>query len=102
MLALRPNCENCGIELLPHSTDAMICSYECTFCKNCVDQILNNVCPNCGGGFCSRPVRPSNNWKNNNCLKNDPASEKIVLKPVSKEQHDTFSSHIKNIAPEKR
>jgi hypothetical protein len=59
MLQIKPVCENCG-KLLPFdSNEAMICSFECTFCKECVDHILLNVCPNCGGGFEKRPVRPA-------------------------------------------
>src|SRR5262245_35907365 len=58
MLELRPTCENCGKLLLPNSTEAMICTYECTFCRDCVENVLSNVCPNCGGGFERRPVRP--------------------------------------------
>jgi len=37
----------------------MICSFECTFCRDCVNGRLDNVCPNCGGGFTLRPVRPA-------------------------------------------
>ena len=58
MLELRPVCEHCGRSLAANSEDAMICSFECTFCKECVEQILQNVCPNCGGEFSRRPVRP--------------------------------------------
>ena len=58
MLEIRPVCENCGKDLPPGSTEAMICSFECTFCADCVHMILQNVCPNCGGGFEKRPVRP--------------------------------------------
>lgn len=58
MLELRPCCENCGKNLPNESVEAMICTYECTFCKDCVDNILENVCPNCGGGFERRPTRP--------------------------------------------
>jgi hypothetical protein len=58
MLELRPICENCGKNLPNGSSDAMICSFECTFCKDCVENILHNVCPNCGGGMEKRPVRP--------------------------------------------
>jgi hypothetical protein len=58
MLELRPICENCGKSLPNESNDAMICSFECTFCKDCVDNILHNVCPNCGGGMEKRPIRP--------------------------------------------
>ena len=59
MLELRTNCENCNKELHHDSKDAMICSFECTFCVNCVENILQNTCPNCGGEFQKRPTRPS-------------------------------------------
>jgi uncharacterized protein len=58
MLELRPNCEYCDKELPPAAADARICTYECTFCAECVDRHLHNVCPNCGGGFQPRPIRP--------------------------------------------
>jgi hypothetical protein len=58
MLRLRPNCECCDHDLPPDSADARICSYECTFCADCVDQRLGGACPNCGGGFSPRPIRP--------------------------------------------
>ena len=74
MLELRPTCENCNVALPPGSTDARICSYECTFCASCVDQVLGNICPNCGGGFVPRPIRPARNWKGDNFLGKDPAS----------------------------
>jgi uncharacterized protein len=48
-LQLRPNCEYCDKDLPPNSTEARICSYECTFCADCVEKKLQNVCPNCGG-----------------------------------------------------
>ena len=79
MLELRPTCENCNKALPPDATDARICSYECTFCAACVDGVLGNVCPNCGGGFAERPVRPAKNWKGDNYLGKDPASAYIQL-----------------------
>ena len=57
MLEMRPNCERCGRDLLPTSTEAFICSYECTFCSDCASTELNHVCPNCGGNLERRPVR---------------------------------------------
>ncbi len=102
MLALRPNCEHCALELPPNSTDAMICSFECTFCKACVDKILHNVCPNCGGGFVPRPVRPENNWRDGNTLGNFPASTKRVYKRVDLDEHAHFAAEIMHIAPECR
>lgn len=57
MLEMRSVCEHCH-KALPHdATDARICSYECTFCANCVSQVLQGVCPNCGGGLEARPIR---------------------------------------------
>src|SRR5256885_17048086 len=60
-LQLRPNCEYCDKDLPPSAKDARICSYECTFCADCVETKLGNVCPNCGGGFAPRPIRPPRN-----------------------------------------
>ena len=59
MLELRPNCECCDKDLPPDSGEAMICTFECTFCRSCVETRLQGVCPNCGGGFQSRPIRPA-------------------------------------------
>jgi hypothetical protein len=58
MLKLKPNCECCDRDLPPDSPDARICSFECTFCVNCAEQTLKDVCPNCGGSFSPRPIRP--------------------------------------------
>ena len=101
MLLLRPTCEHCNKNLAADSTEAMICSYECTFCKSCVE-LLSNVCPNCGGGFCPRPIRPSSNLKNSNYLGNNPASSKIIHKPVNLDEHCLYSAPIKVISPENR
>jgi hypothetical protein len=102
MLELRPTCEHCNKSLPPDATDARICSYECTFCADCVNQLLENVCPNCGGGFVPRPVRPSRNWKSNNYLGNNPARTAITHRPVDPEAHARFSAEIKDIPPEAR
>jgi hypothetical protein len=102
MLELRPTCENCNTVLLPDSLEARICSYECTFCAQCVDGVLGNVCPNCGGGFVPRPIRPSKNWKNDNFLGKDPASTKIRHRPVDLEAHAQFAGNLRPIPPEKR
>ena len=59
MLALRPDCERCGRDLPPDSDQARICTFECTFCGPCVDGPLVGVCPNCGGDFQPRPIRPA-------------------------------------------
>jgi uncharacterized protein len=59
MLELRPDCEHCGRDLPPASAEAWICSFECTFCAPCVDGPLAGICPNCGGNFEPRPIRPA-------------------------------------------
>jgi hypothetical protein len=59
MLELRPHCECCGKDLAPDADDAMICSFECTFCAACAAQRLDHACPNCGGGLERRPQRPA-------------------------------------------
>ena len=60
MLQLRPNCECCDRDLPPASREAMICTFECTFCRDCVETRLHGKCPNCGGDFQPRPHRPEN------------------------------------------
>lgn len=75
MLALRPNCECCDKDLPPESREAMICTFECTFCVDCVEAVLGGACPNCGGEFTPRPVRPVA------LLAKYPASTERVLKP---------------------
>ena len=102
MLELRPTCENCNKPLPPASTEARICSYECTFCADCAERVLFNVCPNCGGGFTPRPVRPARNWKGNNYLGADPASTTVKLRPVDSAAHAAFAAEIRMIAPEQR
>ena len=102
MLELRPTCEHCNKALPPASLDARICSYECTFCASCVDNVLENVCPNCGGGFVHRPIRPATNRKGGNFLGTDPAKTEVKHRPVDAELHARFAATIKAIPPEQR
>jgi uncharacterized protein len=102
MLDLRPTCENCNKALPPHSLEARICTFECTFCAACVDEILGNVCPNCGGGFEPRPVRPSKKWKDPNHLAKFPASTRVEHKPVDPAAHAAFAAAIKTVPPADR
>jgi uncharacterized protein len=102
MLELRPSCENCNAPLAPSSTEARICTFECTFCKKCVDNVLRNVCPNCGGGFSARPIRPVKNWKGHLCLSQYPPSVTVKHRPVDPLAHAAFAESIKVIPPEKR
>lgn len=76
MLELRPGCECCDRDLPPDSVDARICTYECTFCRDCAESRLGGTCPNCGGDLVQRPRRPAGK------LAKDPASTVRVLKPA--------------------
>lgn len=102
MLELRPTCEHCNRALPPETAEAWICSYECTFCGDCVENVLQNVCPNCGGGFMPRPVRPARNWKDGNYLGKDPASTKVRHRPVDRDRHAEFAAALRGIPPERR
>ena len=75
MLLLKPGCEYCDIDLPPDSRDAMICSFECTFCRSCAEGVLEDRCPNCGGELLRRPIRPAAK------LAKFPASRERVFKP---------------------
>lgn len=75
MLDLRPGCECCDRDLPPDSPDARICTYECTWCADCVDLCLGGSCPNCGGNLVPRPIRPAA------LLAKAPASTERVFQP---------------------
>ncbi|MCZ2497569.1 DUF1272 domain-containing protein [Xylophilus sp. Kf1] len=75
MLEMRPGCECCDRDLPPDSADARICSFECTFCRDCTDGRLAGVCPNCGGALLQRPARPADR------LAGHPASATRVWRP---------------------
>lgn len=74
MLELRPNCECCNKDLPPEGSDAMICSFECTFCWDCAEKTLGGRCPNCGGELVARPIRAADK------LEKYPASTVRVVK----------------------
>ena len=75
MLQMRPSCECCDADLGSESTDAWICSFECTFCTECVETKLKGVCPSCGGSFSKRPTRAAR------LLAKNPASTERIHKP---------------------
>ncbi|MBS1270676.1 MAG: hypothetical protein MAG794_01638 [Gammaproteobacteria bacterium] len=74
MLELRPNCEVCDRDLPPDSNEAVICTFECTFCRPCARNVLSDRCPKCGGNLVPRPIRPVQ------LLKKYPTSSERVLK----------------------
>ncbi len=102
MLELRPTCEHCNRALPPNSTVARICSFECTFCVECAEGLLANVCPNCGGGFSARPIRPVRDWKGGDYLGAHPASTRVRHRPVEPAVHAAFAARIARLRPEER
>ena len=74
MLELRPGCECCDRDLPPDSREALICTFECTFCVDCARDVLGGICPNCGGGLVARPIRTPT------MLAKHPASTQRVFK----------------------
>jgi hypothetical protein len=102
MLELRPSCEHCNKPLPPAAPDARVCSFECTFCAVCVDSVLANVCPNCGGGFVPRPVRPATNHKGDNFLGRYPAGTVVRHRPVDAAAHAAFAAPLKDLPPGQR
>jgi hypothetical protein len=101
-LELRPNCECCDRDLPPTATEARICSYECTFCADCVENVLLNVCPNCGGGFTPRPIRPATEWRPGLSVAKRPPSDKRHSLAYSREDMSALSARLKHIPPEMR
>lgn len=74
MLELRPGCEACDTDLPGDSEQALICSFECTFCRDCAARLAHR-CPNCGGELLPRPRRTGAK------LAANPASSQRVYKP---------------------
>ena len=96
MLEIRPHCEHCNKSLPNTATDAMICSFECTYCKACAIEIFDNVCPTCAGNFVERPIRPKKG------IEKFPASNKQIFKPKDLAKAKKNSAEFKDIPPEKR
>lgn len=96
MLEIRPTCENCNKALPNTSDEAMICTFECTFCKDCVDNVLYNVCPNCGGGFEKRPSRPIG------YLEKYPVGLTKTHKPIDTSVFQNLLNTFKKVDPRKR
>lgn len=96
MLELRPNCEHCNKDLPNTSTEAMICSFECTYCKTCAIEIFKNVCPSCAGNFVERPIRPSK------MVEKYPASKEKIYKPKDLEKVKLLIKKHQNIHPLER
>src|SRR5271163_1001950 len=102
MLELRPNCEYCDKDLPPDAAEARICTYECTFCAECVESVLFNVCPNCGGGFVPRPIRPRTERRPGVGLDRQPVSTNRVHLKWDRVGLTGFVRSVRNIKPEDR
>ncbi len=96
MLELRPCCEHCGKGLPPETTDAMICSFECTYCKKCALEIFRNVCPSCTGNFVPRPIRPKK------YREKYPASAEKIFSPKNLIETEVLSAKYEHIHVENR
>jgi hypothetical protein len=101
-LQLRPNCEYCDRDLPPDATEARICSYECTFCADCVENKLGNVCPNCGGGFAPRPIRPGREWRPGASVEKQPPSDKRIHLKYGLDDVAAHCARVRHIPPEER
>lgn len=102
MLELRPTCEHCNKALPPASPEARICAYECTFCAACVDDVLHNVCPNCGGGFAPRPIRPADAWRPQTGLTFDPPDIVRRHAKFSRDEIRAFAAGLEGRLPVER
>jgi hypothetical protein len=101
-LELRPNCELCDRDLPPAAAEARICTYECTFCADCVEEVLHDVCPNCGGGFQPRPIRPLQAWRPTTGLGNDPAGTERRRPSYTRDDIVAFAERLRGVPPAKR
>lgn len=104
MLELRPNCELCDRDLPPAAANARICSYECTYCADCVDNVLFDVCPSCGGNFAPRPIRPVSAWREESSLglQHHPASEKRKHSKWTADEVRHLAQRLRSVAPQDR
>lgn len=102
MLELRPNCEYCDRDLPPSSLLARICTYECTFCADCVETVLHNVCPNCGGGFTPRPLRPQTARREGVSLAHQPGSRVRVHCRFTPAEVAAFVETVQELDPRDR
>ncbi|WP_010218222.1 DUF1272 domain-containing protein [Sphingomonas sp. PAMC 26621] len=104
MLELRPNCELCDADLPPDSPAARICTYECTYCARCVEDVFGDVCPTCGGNFMPRPIRPQQTWRKdlNLGLRFHPASRERRRNAWTDEQIAELTQRLRGVAPDRR
>ena len=104
MLELRPNCEWCDRDLPPDSAEARICTYECTYCATCAEDVLHDVCATCGGNLVPRPIRPARAHRPELRLglAHDPGATERRHSRWSRQQVDQISESLRDILPAKR
>ncbi len=102
MLELRPNCELCDCDLPPESDQARMCSYECTFCATCAEGELHGVCPNCGGNFVPRPIRPKQGHRPGSGLISDPAGTRRRSNDWTRQERAELSEKLRHVPPDQR
>ena len=96
MLLIRPNCEHCNKSLPNTSSEDMICSFECTYCKTCAIEIFKNVCPSCSGNFVEHPIRPLK------MIEKYPAATKRIFEPKDLQKAKLNTNRYQNIHPSER
>lgn len=91
MLELKERCELCAKLLIKDTTDAYICSYECTYCSVCAEEQLKMVCPNCQGDLQKRPKRKKNdfNYRTKNV---EISTSRLLLIPFDQNSYDIIFS----------
>ena len=101
-LEIRPNCELCDRDLPPQSYDARICANECTWCADCTDRVLMNVCPNCGGELARRAIRPTEEHRPGQGLGLNPASTTRRHTRYSHEEIAKLTAKLKDVPAHRR
>jgi hypothetical protein len=104
VLEVRPNCELCDRDLPPACAEARICTYECTYCAQCVETVLKNVCPTCGGNFVPRPIRPRKAWRPQLRLGlgNHPAGDRRRHSKWSRAEISALAAQLEAMPPQDR
>jgi hypothetical protein len=97
MLVLWPNCQVCGCDLPPDSTEALICTMECTHCTACNDELLHGVCPNCGGNLVPRPIRPKGEYRRGEGLSRHPAGTQVKRTKYSNAEIAELSARLRDV-----
>lgn len=102
MMELRPNCEICDTDLPPESDKARICTYECTYCADCAETLLQSVCANCGGNLVPRPIRPRQCYRPGTGLEHHPAGTRRRSNKYSVAEREDLTTRLRDVDPAKR